>query len=395
MSWEQRQIQAAYTPAGGARMTFDCDAVALSVELRGSAYEFQNVDGALIQRTGLGSRRYPLQAVFHGFDHDTQADAFFNAVCTATTGLLEHPLYGVVTVTPFGPVSRRNALVEDAAASVVEVEMWAALDTAYPSEQGDTLAAAREAVGAIDTASAEAFEAANPTRLAGFKARYTTTLTAARDTLAPLVAAEDTARRTLDAVYTSINQGVDVLIGDPLTLAFQTIALIRTPAQAARDLAARLSAYGNLAASLFNNAGGLDVASVDLFATAAASSQITAALSAEYKTRGEAVRAAESVLVAVDDLTAWRETHSPVVDAAQAQALQNAASLAAAALLEVSFTLATERVTYLPRPRTPVDLAAELYGARADGLDVLITSNAFTWPELLEIPRGRRVVYYV
>lgn len=393
MSWEDRQLSPAYTPAGGARMPFDCDEVAVTRDLRGTAYEFQHVDGALIQRTGLGARRYPVRAIFHGPDHDTLAAAFFAGVCSAPTGKLEHPLYGVVDVTPFGPISRRNALVEDAAVSYVEIEMWDTLGATYPAEQVDTVAATRAAVDAVNTAAAETFGAEAPTGLPGYKARYLSTLDAIRSTMAPLVAAEDAARRTVDAVYVSINRGVDVLLGDPLTLAFQTIALIKTPAQAVSALSDRLRAYRDLAASMFGGAS--DPVTADLIATAATSSQITAALSAEYKTRPGAVQAAEAVLVAMDELAAWRETNTPAGGTAQAQAIQTAANLAAAALLEISYTLAQERAIYLTRPRTPIDLAAELYGARADGLDVLITSNALTWPELLEIPRGRRVVYYV
>ena len=46
---------------------------------------------------------------------------------------------------------------------------------------------------------------------------------------------------------------------------------------------------------------------------------------------------------------------------------------------------------FLPGGR---DLDAELYGSVDDRLDFLIESNGLTGSEILELPRGRAIVYY-
>ena len=53
------------------------------------------------------------------------------------------------------------------------------------------------------------------------------------------------------------------------------------------------------------------------------------------------------------------------------------------------------RRVVLDRNRTIIDLAAELYGSVDDQLDFLINSNNLTGSEILELPRGREIVYYV
>jgi hypothetical protein len=49
----------------------------------------------------------------------------------------------------------------------------------------------------------------------------------------------------------------------------------------------------------------------------------------------------------------------------------------------------------LDRPRTIIDLAAELYGSVDDKLDFLISSNNLTGDQILELQRGQVISYYV
>jgi hypothetical protein len=77
------------------------------------------------------------------------------------------------------------------------------------------------------------------------------------------------------------------------------------------------------------------------------------------------------------------------------QALQAAVALVAGFLIETSFSLSVERRIVLDRPRTIVDLAAELFGSVDDRLDELINNNALTGSEILELPRGKTIAYFV
>ena len=77
------------------------------------------------------------------------------------------------------------------------------------------------------------------------------------------------------------------------------------------------------------------------------------------------------------------------------QQLQEAAALTAGFLVFISFSLKQERRLVLDRARTVIDLAAELYGSVDDPLDFFIASNRLSGSEILELPIGREVVYYV
>ena len=48
----------------------------------------------------------------------------------------------------------------------------------------------------------------------------------------------------------------------------------------------------------------------------------------------------------------------------------------------------------IDRPRTIVDVCAQVYGAVDGKIDLFVSTNNFTGDELLELPANRRIVYY-
>lgn len=76
-------------------------------------------------------------------------------------------------------------------------------------------------------------------------------------------------------------------------------------------------------------------------------------------------------------------------------ALQNAGALATGYLVEYSFSLIQERRLVLGRARTIIDLAGQLYGSVDDKLDTMIDINGLSGDEIVEVPAGREITYYV
>lgn len=135
-----------------------------------------------------------------------------------------------------------------------------------------------------------------------------------------------------------------------------------------------------------------------------------------FLTADQAVVAAETILDQLAAFIAWRDANYKNISGGNLSAgeqadfisapsntdtggalrhLQDAVSLAAGFLLDLSFSLARAKRFKVTEPRSIVDLCAELYGNVDESLDFFIDSNDFTGEELLEIPRGRLIVYYV
>lgn len=414
MAWNDRIREAAYTSPGGDRITFAYENVRKTVDKKTTGFEFPDANGTFVQDLGHTGRRYPLRVFFWGDDYDQEADQFEAALLERGTGKLEHPIYGTVDVVPFGTITRRDDLKTAANQAVVEVTFWETIGLIYPAAQTDPAAAVLAAVDEYNATASEEFEdttsLGSAVEQASFKNSYEALLDSARSGLQTVADAQENVQKQFDAIYDSINEGIDVLIAQPLTLAFQTTQLLQSPARALTNIQARLDAYGDLANSIISGDGAVvspgndstnsnQFHTNDIYASTYVTGSVVSVVNNEFTTKTEALEAAELVLTQLDDVTNWRDDNfqslGEVDTGAAYQQLQEAVALTAGFLVEISFSLKQERRVVLDRNRTIIDLAAELYGSVDDQLDFLINSNNLTGSEILELPRGREIVYYV
>ena len=414
MAWNDRIREAAYTSPGGDRITFAYENVRKTVDKKTTGFEFPDANGTFVQDLGHTGRRYPLRVFFWGDDYDQEADQFEAALLERGTGRLEHPIYGTVDVVPFGTITRRDDLKTAANQAVVEVNFWETIGLIYPAAQTDPASAVLSAVDEYNDAAAAEFEDLtsldSAVEQARFKNSYEALLDSARSGLQKVADAQENVQKQFDAIYDSINESIDVLIAQPLTLAFQTTQLLQSPARALTNIQARLDAYGDLANSIISGDGAVvkpgndstnsnQFHTNDLYASTYVTGSVVSVVNNEFTTKTEALEAAELILTQLDDVTNWRDDNfqslEEVDTGSSYQQLQEAVALTAGFLVEISFSLKQERRIVLDRNRTIIDLAAELYGSVDDQLDFLINSNNLTGSEILELPKGREIVYYV
>lgn len=405
MAWQDRLSPAAYTSPGGTRIEFDFEDVSRQVDKRTSAFNFPEVNGTYIQDNGHTGRRYPLRCIFWGGDHDLAIEAFEALLLEKGPGTLEHPRYGSVDVVPYGTITRRDDLKTSANQAVLEVEFYETTGIVYPSSQTDTLGNISASLDAYNEAMAAEYAARVDIATAGsradLRARYQNLLNTAEGILRPIAETQADIEATFNTVIDSINQGIDTLISDPLTLAFQTMILIQAPARAAAAISARLEAYGNLAASILgdSNSDNENFHTADLFSSAAVSGCIISAINSEYDNKPAAVSVAAYGLDQLDEITAWRDemfqTYEMVDPGEAYQALQDSVALTAGYLVDVAFTLAQERRMVLDRARTIIDVTAQLYGVVDEKLNFFINTNSLTGSEIIGLPRGKEIVYYL
>lgn len=411
--WTERLREAAYTSPGGTRITFDYEDVQFVIDKRTSAFNFPDADGTYVQDLGHTGRRFPMTVFLWGDDYDLQAEAFEKVLIEQGTGRLEHPIYGNRDVVPFGTIKRRDDLKTAANQAIFEVVFWETTGIVYPASQIEPAASVVSTIfDFVESAAAEFASGVFIDTAFGrvtLQGAYETTLSVVSNTLRNIAVEEDSVLQVFDSIKASINNGIDILISDPLTLAHQTLLLIQTPALVSQSIQARLSAYSGLLDIIINGEGAAPEAgdirdintfmSNDLYALGLVSGAVVSSVNAQFITKPEAIEAAESLLILLDDATVWREaaftSFGGIDEGASYQQLQESVALAAGFLVQISFSLKQERRVVLDRARTIIDLAAELYGSVDSNLDFLITSNQLTGSEILELPAGREIVYYV
>ena len=405
MSWQDRLRQAAYTSPSGTRLTFDYEQTSEAFDKKATAYEFADADGTFVQDLGRTGRRYALRVIVWGDSYDIQANGWMAALAERGQGILEHPVYGRVDVVPVGTVRRRDDLVVRANQAVIEVEFFETIGLVYPTSTGDAVGqinALVEAAGAAQAAQlAESNVLDTATARAGFLSRYNAALDQVTSTLGPITEGVASTQRQFDAIQKSINRGIDVLIRDPLTLAFQTQQLINTPARIAGQVSGRADAYFDLFTRLVGPTVERDTQlyNTDMYASGVATASALALSTTAYTRRPDAILAAEGILAQGEALAQWRDDNyaalGQVDQGGSWQATQALIATTVGALVDLSFGLAQERRVVLGSARSIVDLTYELYGTVDSKLDDLINDNELSGDEVIELPQGREVVYYV
>lgn len=413
MTWQNRLQQAAYTSPSGVRVEFDYENVSKSFDKKTAGFNFPDANGTYVQDLGHSGRRYPLRVIFWGDDHDLQAEQFEELLQERGEGRLEHPIYNDITVVPFGTITQRDDLKTAANQSIIEVTFWETIGLVYPTAQGDPASNILSALNDYNDAAANEFDQftslETTVEQSVFKNNYTAILNQVRDGLQAVADTQDDVKKEFDSIYSSINQSIDVLVSTPINLAFQTILLVQSPGRAITNIEARLSAYGDLASAIISGSGvavqGNDSTNSntfhtnDLYTSTLVTGQVLSVVNNTFFSKPEALGAAEVILNQLNDLIAWRDDNFESlgeIDTGQAyQQLFDAVSLTIGFLVEISFTLKQERRLILDRDRTVIDLVAELYGSIDDQLDFFISSNDLTGSEILELPAGREIVYYV
>jgi hypothetical protein len=206
-------------------------------------------------------------------------------------------------------------------------------------------------------------------------------------------------------------------------LAQQTMRLIQTPGRSFASLTSRFSRYrgiingilgsGTAKPGVGNNNSLINSYYLnDLFAVGAVSGAAVSSVSSSItpesisssagevlQSRSETLSAADEILSMLDDVTVWRENNSEalsLIDTGETyQAMHNVATLAAASLVQLSFGLKQERSVVLTESTSMINLEFILYGTVYENLDLMIKSNNLTGSEILELPRGKEILYYV
>lgn len=423
--WQDRLKEAAYTTPSGLRLKFIYEGVSKTFDKKTSAFDFPDATGTFIQDNGRTGRRFPLRLFFTGDDYDIEVATFEDGLAERGQGKLEHPVYGLIDVVPFGTITRRDDLKTAANQAVLEVAFWETINIVFPSNQVDPGPAVVSAVDEYNIAKAAEFEESididSATEKATFKSTFSTVLDVSRSGLQAVADTQADIEKTFNAVYDSIDSSIDILVETPAILAAQTMILLQTPSRLIQSFDARIDAYSNLINALIGGDDGIQVPALgggssiqvpgldsensnkfqtdDIFASTLVMGVVLSGVNNQFITRSEALETADIILSLSETVVAWRDANyeslGQIDEGSAYQQFQEAIALATGFLVEISFNLKQERSIILSESRTVIDLVAELYGTIDSELDFFISSNQLTGSEILELPKGKEIIYFV
>ncbi len=429
MSWEDRITEMIYTSPSGRVFTGIFEDVSKDIIKKTTAFNFPDVDGTFVQDLGKNGRRYPIRWIFSGEDYDQEAESFDTAIEEKGPGILQHPLYGTFDVVPFGTIKRRDDLVTAANQAVYDITFYETIKIIFPISELSAENSMKAGIQDFSGAAAENYDSALSVDLAqeitGYIDSAKSGLRKIKKAMAKVAATTAAIERAFNDVANILDETITTLVGGPLLIATQMIALTRLPSQAAGSIQSKLDAYGNLLTSLTTGANnqftqGLDsqagnaYTNNNLIASLAVLGSIESTISENtvFTTRTETIEAIENLDQKLTDYITWSDlnreplvqgvlpTREPgtndLIDTGESyQQLLNVFAISQGRLTQIAFSALQERSVILDRDRTFIDFSAEFYGQLDEQYDFIINSCKLTGIELFELKKGREMVYYV
>jgi prophage DNA circulation protein len=423
MTWEDRlKSLVVITTPDGKSHSFEYEDLEKLLEKKTSGYFFGDTPGELIQDFGEGKLSFPLLVYISGPDYDEAANEFDKSAALAGLCTLEHPLYGIHDINILG--FRRQDLVKSAGGQAVyNITVNKTIIETAPVSGEETalgiLTTMDDLAGANAAGFADGFDASFISDAIAAKDRVTAFVSDLKSNFQEILNTVQSVQDTFNEIQDYINNNIDFLLSAPLLLAAAVTNLINTPARIAASISSRISAYTSSYEKLLGATQGSGTTDAknqrqekQLLTIAIISAISEANLFADsdgvgFLTKSDALENAEILtdqLVSNQEFLDTEEQASLadsleerfVVNDAVSQEIKDVVANTASNLKTLSFSLLQERIIVLERPRTIIDLCYQLYETTSnDKLDFLIETNTLTGKEIIEIPIGREVKYYV
>lgn len=370
-----------------------------------AVYEFPKIGGALVRRYEQKANRYDIEFYFQGDDHLDQAAAFELSAADKRPWTISHPFEGSMLAHPIGfKKTNRGLNVTVYTGSVMEtITEDAPKATVNPS---DKILSDKDVADSLMASSyvAEVRPKAVDLKEMGTKTKSTFDL--GKKGINSVIDSQDYLNAFNDA-----NRAIDNAVAEPLLAIRQIQLMINAPINFLSNVQSRMATLKSQFVALTNsldtilsrNSKKLYENNAGTLLSAMAAASVT---NAQYGNRRAAldmiailVEQYSSYINALDVLqsTSGAEIDAYIPDAEGMIFLSNLISYTVSALILIATDARQERTFILEEDDTLFTLAKRLYGLKEDDstIDELIETNALTMQELLIIPKGRTIKYYV
>ncbi len=369
-------------------------------------FEFPNLPGTLVRRTQVKGTRYNIEFYFQGENHLDQALAFETSARDPRAWRISHPLYGDITVQPLGFVQDNTKLNTSKFTGQV-VETITEDSPRLGSSPVDKINEDKIVCDEIFAGSYANNVVPTATDINSMNAN--TANYYAKGAKVAKVPDSETYFNLFNDAKSDILNATDA----PLKAMQSIQAMINAPAQFATDINTRLNLlidqFSSLRSTIVNifspNAKKLyennAAALVSAMAVAAANP-----LEDDYGNRSKVISVVERIIgqynLYISDLDDLQTPNgglpdSFIPDASSLIALNNLMNYTISNLFNIALNAKQERTIYLEADSNLLILAHRFYGLDVEDktLTELIMNNNIGLSEMLQIKKGRKLVYYV
>jgi hypothetical protein len=358
-------------------------------------YEFIGQKGTYVEKEEQKGARFPIELYFQGLDHLDISKAFRESAADKREWIVEHPKYDRIVCKPSG------LNFDDTKEGVTKINgtLWETLSTQEPQEQTNPEKEIELLKISIDELTLDDFVASVGTPESATISSATDSNSIFSNNYTNLPNTNEQTERLKDLVRQA-NADAQNIISTPDRWIRSAIDLINFPSDVALSVAGSINSLKTAAEQLKARLLGENKTAdnEDLFY-----SQSNLLLSAGLSTasQGDYFKASD-VLDSVDALNSLTlfineayEEEGIEQDSEIANSVDYMVNYTISELFNIAFEAKQERSLILEKDSNPVVLAHRFYGISDESLERFISENNITSNELLEVKKGRTLVWYV
>ena len=368
-------------------------------------FTFPEIDGTLVNKKKKLGTKYNLEIFFQGEFHLDKSSEFEQSLNNSKPLIIAHPFYGSLTVqAPAFTVDNTGLNVSKWSGTVIETIVESSpKTTSDPVDliaKKNTLLAESFAQALLSTPSTTDVTTVQQKNTKNFKLTV------------PIIKIPKEAESYFN-LFSKASAAVNTLTASPLLAMRETIAMINAPAQFTLSVITRLNLLNDTFDNLRQNITGLlNPASKEIYQNLAGSAISAMCLASslpldnDYSNSRKALTSIDTILDAynqyVVDLDSLQtltggNTDSFIPNADGLQALNTLLNISISNLFQIALTSKKERSIITETDTNVILLTHRFYGLdNADkNIDEIISNNNIGLNEILQIKKGRKILYYI
>lgn len=396
MAFDEEIRNCIYKSPSGEVFTLSFDDSEITASKKLAVHEFPQTDNSNIQDLGNATVTIPLKVFFSGDDYKQKADEFWDALGEKGKAELKHHRLGNIKVIP-QTWTRTESLVEglgriDFSITFLRVSDFVGFPVTATSYGGGLKATKDSAFSVMQDNALDLSPSGVADRLK-LKEDVLSTFEKFEESLKDVIAQNADLQALVLGGIDEISKKIDKYISTPLEFVRSMLDLVNLPAKVIASVKSKIEGYK----------GALKGAISVLPRTLAQSMNRSNTIAAICLSMGEAVtvgdiRSKKEADYIIDTLTAAVSEGLGELDKAYypdvVASILESQSVTREYLKNIKKSLKGEKIIEIETERTLIDVLAEVSGS-IEELDEFVEYNELQGQELLLIPRGRHLVYYV
>jgi hypothetical protein len=360
-----------------------------------AGFNFVGIPGTFVQREERIGSQYPIELYFEGEDCIDRAREFEVSARDKRSWLIKHPFYDEIRVQPLSI----EIIDENYNISQINVTVWETLTEKFPEQSVIPEKEIQAAKIESDKIVVEAYDVSPETSLIE---KATTAIDSIEVNYQGLVESNEDAAALKNLASSATSAAIQI-VSAPLNFVRETQALINFPFQivnTVRNKIDQLVKSINSLASIFtqDSSNEVELATYDAFVSTSLTELCNVTTDPQEGDFTKRKKVLEAIAI-IDDayfsvLTNY-DNNAYAQNPRSALSVDNIVNSTLANLFQIAFNSEQERSIFLEQDNNIINLAHRFYGPGDANIIRLIDENELSRTELLQVKKGRKLIWYV